>query len=74
MPAAHPLAALRAAGPEYRATAEAKLAALLAAHGGDVRATAAALDPPVHEVTLHGWLTAWGMRKKESEERGEERS
>ena len=62
MPAPHPLASLYAAGPPYTEAAKAQLAALLAAHGGDVRATAAALRPPIHETTLHDWLTRWGMR------------
>jgi len=65
MPAPHPLAALWATPEPYRARARADvertLRDALAAHGGDVRATAAALDPPVHEITLHKWIAAWGL-------------
>ena len=62
MPAPHPLAALHAAGKKYAAEAEKKLQRLLVAHEGDVRAAAAALEPPAHEITVHDWLTAWGLR------------
>jgi hypothetical protein len=61
MPAPHPLASLHAGGTEGAALAERKLRRLLKAHGGDVRATAAALEPPVHETTLHDWIARWGL-------------
>lgn len=60
----HPIASLHAAGGPYADAAVAQLRALLAAHGS-VRATAAALQPPVHETTLHDWLTKWGVREEE---------
>lgn len=64
MPAPHPLASLHAGGEEGATLAAAKLSAHLAAYGGNVRAAAAALVPPVHETTLHDWLTGWGLRKR----------
>lgn len=70
MPPPHPLTSLHAGGEEGAALASSKLAAHLAAHGGNVRAAAAALVPPIHETTLHDWLTGWGLRKKtEGEEK-----
>ena len=60
MPAPHPLASLAAGGPGGLALARRALSAALRAHHGDVRAAAASLDPPIHETSLHRWLTAWG--------------
>lgn len=71
MPAPHPLRSLAAGGPEGRSLAAAQLRAALAAHGGDVRATAAGLDPPVHETTLHDWIADWGL---DDARRGRERT
>lgn len=62
MPAPHPVAMRVALGGDDEKRALAYLRALLLEHGGDVRAVAAALEPTVHEVTLHGWLTRWGLR------------
>lgn len=64
MPKPHPLRSLHAAGELYAAEAVARLRSLLATHG-TVRATAAALLPPVHETTLADWMTEWGMRDVE---------
>lgn len=61
MPRPHPIASLHAGGPEGAALAESKIRILLAAHP-TVRAAAAALVPPVHETTLHDWITRWGLR------------
>lgn len=63
MPGAHPLAALRSAGPAYAETAEEQLRAALTANRYDVAAAGAALTPPVHRVTMHGWITEWGLRE-----------
>lgn len=62
MPKPHPLRSLHAVGEPYAAEAVARLRSLLATHG-TVRATAAALVPPVHETTLADWMTEWGMRE-----------
>lgn len=67
MPAPHPLASLAAGGDVGRALAVDKLGAHLHAHGWVVRAAAAALVPPVHEVTMHGWITAWGLKRPAKE-------
>ena len=59
MPAPHPLSSLYAAGPPFDEAARDKIRQALAEHGGDVRATAKGLTPPVHETTLHDWISEW---------------
>jgi hypothetical protein len=67
---AHPLSLLVAAGqgdPATLALAQARLRALLRAHRDEdgalnVRAAAAAAEPPMHETTLHDLLTRAGLR------------
>lgn len=61
MPPPHPLSSLAAGGPAGRALAVEQLRDLLTTHGGDVRATANALVPKVHETTLHDWIVKWGL-------------
>jgi hypothetical protein len=59
----HPLTARHALGGADAERACSELRAILEAHGGDVRATAAALDPPVGEQRVHFWLTRWGVAR-----------
>lgn len=63
----HPLTSLAAGGPDGRALAVAKLGAVLRACGGNVRACAAALVPPVTRQQVHRWVAAWGMRDKKKD-------
>jgi transcriptional regulator of acetoin/glycerol metabolism len=74
MPPPHPLTALYATPLPYRVEARASvrqtLREALAAHDGDVKATAKTLG--IHETTLHRWLTGWGVLPGRGAEKSDE--